>query len=77
MFIRSLVPRLASTLCKGTYGCPDIWELEDGDFAVIGEDITPLAGLLPPSAGCAPHERMVRLPRALLIEARSAIPSHV
>mgnify|MGYP001007964983 CR=1 FL=1 len=56
-------------------GCPDIWELENGDFAVIGTDITELAGKLPPEAGCAPHERIVRVPRALLIAARENIPS--
>ncbi|HEV2691811.1 MAG TPA: hypothetical protein VG347_02840, partial [Verrucomicrobiae bacterium] len=39
--------------CSGTSGCPDIWELEDGDFAVIGTDITDAAtSQLPPTAGC-------------------------
>jgi hypothetical protein len=51
--------------------------MADGDFAVIGEDITALAGQLPPGAGCAPNERMVRVPRALLIQAKPAIPSDV
>ena len=57
LFVRRLVPPPA---CHGTYGCPDLWELADGDFAVIGEDITALAAQLPPGAGCAPTERMVR-----------------
>ena len=77
MFLRRLIPAEAVHPCKGTYGCPDLWELADGDFAVIGEDITVLAGQLPPDAGCAPHERMVRVPRALLVQAKPAIPSHV
>jgi hypothetical protein len=77
MFLRRLIPAEAVRPCKGTYGCPDLWELADGDFAVIGEDITALAGQLPPEAGCAPNERMVRVPRALLVQAKPAIPSQV
>lgn len=77
MFVRRLVPSEAFRPCRSTYGCPDLWELADGDFAVIGTDITALAGQLPPDAGCAPHERMVKVPRALLVQAKSAIPSHV
>jgi len=51
--------------------CPDIFELESGDFAVIGIDIT--AGAvpkLPPSAGCGPDERIVLI--RLLRGCRSA-----
>ena len=77
MFARRLVPSESVLPCRSTYGCPDIWELTDGNFAVIGEDITSFADQLPPTAGCAPHERMVRIPRALLVRAKSEIPSHV
>lgn len=77
MFVRRLIPAEAVRPCRSTCGCPDLWEMADGDFAVIGEDITALAGQLPPEAGCAPHERMVRVPRALLVKARPAIPSQV
>lgn len=57
-------------------GCPDIWELANGDFAVIGIDITEkVAGKLPPTAGCGPDERIVRLPRSLLVKAKSDIPN--
>lgn len=56
-------------------GCPDIWELENGDFAVIGIDITADAKpKLPPTAGCGPDERIVRLPRNLLVNAKRDIP---
>ena len=55
-------------------GCPDIFELENGDFAIIGVDITEFASLLPPSAGCGPDERMVRIPRKTLIGAKADIP---
>jgi hypothetical protein len=55
-------------------GCPDIWELDDGDFAVIGLDITEMSAHLPPSAGCGPDERVVRIPRKTLVLAKSGIP---
>ena len=55
--------------------CPDILELADGDFAVIGADITAVAaGSLPPGSGCSAEERIVRIPRALLMRAKSDIP---
>ena len=75
MFARRLVPAESRHSCKATYGCPDLWELADGDFAAIGEDITAFADQLPAPAGCGPNERMVRIPRALLIQARPLIPS--
>ena len=57
------------------HGCPDIWELSNGDFAVIGIDITDAArAKLPPSAGCGPDKRIVRIPRNLLIDAKPDIP---
>jgi len=76
MFVRRIGPARSedTRLCYGTYGCPDIWELDNGDFAVIGTDITELAAKLPPSAGCAPTERMVRIPRSILIHAKAHIP---
>lgn len=55
-------------------GCPDIFELEDGDFAIIGQDITQFAARLPPSAGCGPDERMIRIPRKTLLSAKKDIP---
>jgi hypothetical protein len=56
-------------------GCPDLWELETGDFAVIGVDVTDWArDRLPPTANCGPDERIVVLPRRTLILAKSDIP---
>lgn len=63
--------------CSGSSGCPDIWELDGGDFAIIGTDITHLAESLPPSAGCAADERIVKIPRRLLIAAKQDIPDTV
>jgi hypothetical protein len=58
------------------HGCPDILEMENGDFAVIGTDITGEAsGQLPAGSGCAPAERIIRIPRQLLIRARRDIPT--
>jgi hypothetical protein len=74
MFVRRLASNESFRPCKSTSGCPDLWEMADGDFAVIGTDITTLANLLPPDAGCAPHERMVKIPRELLVRAKAAIP---
>ena len=73
MFLRRLGPTGAS--CAGGSACPDILELESGDFAIIGMDITNEAkSKLPPDCGCGPNERVVRIPRETLISARSNIP---
>jgi len=58
--------------------CPDMFELEDGNFAVIGIDITDKAkAKLPPTAGCGPDERIVWIPRNLLVGAKTDIPDKV
>lgn len=75
MFARRLVPAADIRPCESTYACPDLWELSDGNFAVIGTDITSDAGLLPADAGCGPHERIVRIPRELLVRAKANIPN--
>ena len=61
--------------CKG---CPDIWELENGDFAIIGSDITDqTADKMPASASCGPDERIIRIPRRTLVLAKADIPSNL
>jgi hypothetical protein len=55
-----------------------LWELANGDFAVIGEDITDAAqATLPAVAGCGPSERIIRLPRRVLVNAKRDIPDAV
>ncbi|MBG0828962.1 hypothetical protein HS041_14400 [Planomonospora sp. ID67723] len=55
--------------------CPDIWELDNGDFAVVGRDLTAAyAGRLPDDVSVAPDERIVVIPRTTLVAARSDIP---
>jgi hypothetical protein len=62
----------------GLYGCPDILELDNGDFAVIGADITEAAaGRLAFGANCGPDERIVRVPRQILVGAKPDIPDNV
>lgn len=79
MFVRSLLySPLGNSLrpCSGGHGCPDILEMESGDFAVIGKDITAAASpKLPGSSGCNPDERIVQVPRSILARARAQIPS--
>jgi hypothetical protein len=56
-------------------GCPDIWELENGDFAVIGVRRTSeLMSLLPETAGCGSDEEIVVIPRKTLLRGRNDIP---
>ena len=58
----------------GLNGCPDLWELSDGDIAVIGIDITHVfADRLPSTAGCGPDERIVRVPRNVIVAAKADI----
>jgi len=57
-------------------GCPDIWELQDGSFAVIGVKKTDeLKALLPPTANCSYDEEIVIIPRTTLIRAKKDIPN--
>jgi hypothetical protein len=80
MFLRRLGPDPHENGAQsvGCRGCPDIWQLANGDFAVIGIDITEVSAKhLPASAGCGPDERIVLVPRKTLILAKSDIPSKI
>ena len=76
MTLRRLgLPRNVSR-CVGGHKCPDLFELPTGDFAVIGTDVTAqLVDSLPMESGCGPDQRIVRVPRRTLIEARPDIPT--
>ncbi|MFJ6900348.1 hypothetical protein [Streptomyces hokutonensis] len=55
--------------------CPDIFELSDGDFAVIGREATAeLDSELPPDAARADYERIVVISRETLVRAKRDIP---
>ena len=69
-------PHANGALTASLKGCPDILELDCGDFAIIGPDITAEAiAHLPPSAGCGPDERIIRIPRKTLVLAKPDIPN--
>ena len=72
-----IVRRLGSTPAQrgSTLGnCPDLFELDNGDFAVIGTVIDHTRLGLPPDAGVADHEVTVIVPRAVFTDARRDIP---
>ncbi|MCM4082437.1 hypothetical protein [Paractinoplanes hotanensis] len=55
--------------------CPDLFELADGNFAVIGTDRTDeLRHHLPEDAGVAQYERIVVVSRETLVAARKDLP---
>lgn len=76
MFLKRLGPdpHANGAQTRACSGCPDIWELDDGDFAIIGSDMTDAAGRLPRTASCGPDERIVRVPRKTLVLAKPDIP---
>jgi hypothetical protein len=80
MFLRRLGPdpHAGGNQTLAAKGCPDIFELINGDFAIIGTDVTPVAAdQLPPTASCGLDERIVRVPRKTLVLAKRDIPDTV
>ncbi|WP_405084893.1 hypothetical protein [Microbispora sp. NBC_01389] len=59
----------------GSPSCPDIWELSNGDIGVIGRDLThAYADRLPSDVSVGEDERLVVIPRNMIIAAKSDIP---
>jgi hypothetical protein len=55
--------------------CPDIWELSNGDVAVIGRDLTAdYAARLPEGVHIGDDERLVVIPRTMMVAAKPDIP---
>ncbi|MFD3480777.1 MULTISPECIES: hypothetical protein [unclassified Streptomyces] len=55
--------------------CPDVFELSDGNFAIIGTEATALLEKeLPADASRADYERIVVVSRETLVRARLDIP---
>jgi hypothetical protein len=68
--------RLPDESTGGASGSPDIMELSDGNFAIVGWDVTDDVDLsLLPGVHCAPGERTVLIDRAVLLNARKDIPN--
>ncbi|MCA2224210.1 hypothetical protein LDL49_23570 [Nonomuraea sp. NEAU-L178] len=60
---------------SGNSSCPDIWELDNGDVAVIGSDLTAsYEGRLPHGVSVDPGERLVIIPRKTILAAKADIP---
>ena len=75
MFIRRL-GQSGRRQCMTGHHCAQILEMVDGDFAAVGLDITEEAiGAIPPGPGVGPKERVVRIPRRVMVEARPDIPT--
>jgi hypothetical protein len=56
--------------------CPDMWELDNGDVAVIGRDLTESLGArLPNGVFIGADERLVVIPRNMIIAAKADIPN--
>ncbi|MGW7516092.1 hypothetical protein ACWGJ2_10920 [Streptomyces sp. NPDC054796] len=54
--------------------CPDIWQLDNGDVAVIGKDLTAAYGpRLPEGVSLAPDERLVVIPGDMLSAAQKDV----
>jgi hypothetical protein len=60
---------------SGGSGCPDIWELDNGDIAIVGRDLTEAyRSRLPTDVSVAFDERLVVIPRVTLVAAKLDIP---
>ncbi|MFJ2191941.1 hypothetical protein ACIOJE_29080 [Kitasatospora sp. NPDC087861] len=59
---------------EGRNECPDIWQLSNGDIAVIGRDLTEnYGGRLPEDVVIGPDERLVVIPGLMLRAAKTDI----
>ncbi|MCU4745616.1 MULTISPECIES: hypothetical protein [unclassified Streptomyces] len=55
--------------------CPDIWQLDNGDVAIIGRDLTTAYdSRLPAGVRLGPDERLVIIPGNMLSAAKPDIP---
>ncbi|NUP36955.1 MAG: hypothetical protein HOY76_08025 [Streptomyces sp.] len=76
LFVRRLGKSAAETgNSKGDDDCPDIWQLDNGDIAVIGRDLTSgYASRLPDGVSIGAGERLVVIPGNMLSAAKQDIP---
>ncbi|MFJ5952532.1 hypothetical protein [Streptomyces noursei] len=60
---------------QGREQCPDIWQLSNGDVAVIGRDVTDhYRSRLPDGVAVGEDERLVVIPGNMLSAAKPDIP---
>lgn len=76
LFVRRLGKSAAETgNSKDDNDCPDIWQLSNGDVAVIGRDLTSgYVGRLPDGVTLGADERLVVIPGNMLSAAKADIP---
>jgi len=56
--------------CDTTAACPAVFELDNGDFAIIGTASTKtIKPVFPEGSGCAQHEEIITVPKAVFREA--------
>ena len=71
------LPEIINEGSAAADGCPDIWELSSGDFAVIGIRKTrEFLHLLPKSAGCGLDEEIVLVPKIVMANAKRDLPDY-
>ena len=59
----------------GNASCPELWELTNGDIAVIGTELTSAyRDRLPAGVSIDPGERLVVIPRSTILSAKADIP---
>jgi hypothetical protein len=59
----------------GREQCPDIWQLDNGDVAVIGRDLTSAyLAHLPQGVAIGSDERLIVIPGNMLSAAKADIP---
>ena len=55
--------------------CPDIWQLDNGDIAIVGRDVTAaFADRLPDDVRVGADERLIVIPGNMLSAAKPDIP---
>lgn len=60
----------AILMSKGGRRCPDVLRNEDGDFLVIGEEITDISQYsLPEDVSCDVNEKIVLVPKKVMLSA--------
>lgn len=60
--------------CHSNSTCPDVFELDDGGFAVIGALTDPVTLRLPEDAVAAPREAVAVIPRDVFMHAMDDLP---
>jgi hypothetical protein len=74
--IKRLIPNdVYWTATKSRPGCPDILETEAGDFLIIGDDVTDVIDFGTTGAIISPGERIVKIPRKLLLSIKETMPN--